>query len=306
MKHISLLVFLLAFSASTLAQEVVIDTSYYTPPAQRRRILRADPDQNPGGPWQSPNSSDRNREVGKDHLPDLAEVQTWYVSAEGGFRNDASTLSNSFGGLMSNPSSLKSVWGALLGYTYRNAWSVEAGYTHAPTHLTISIANGQSPLVFTYQNAGFGIPVRLKRRIGSARRAANGTGFWLTAGAWLIPNGDSQMDGFQLIGYSRNNRLRTTDTLRLNNTTTLARISGLAEVGVDYTVRVSPFLELGFYLRKYWGLGNALRSDVVYKVNSTSETRSSLTANGTGLGFGVALRYIYGRQHELKKAARLD
>jgi hypothetical protein len=308
MKHIFLLAFSFGLSVSALAQEVVIDTNYYTPPAQRRQVLTPDPEQG-----YTPYQPSRTQSTGRYHNgPDsdnplfhqLKEVQTWYLGAEGGLRSDGSTLTNSFNGLVSNVTQTKVVWSVLLGYTYRNAWAVETGYAHTPIHLNITIANGQTPLIFNYQNSGSGIPLRLKRRIGSGKQAKNGTGFWLTAGAWLIPNGTGPMDDFKLIGYSSRNssRVRTTDTLRLSNTTkTFSSVTGLAELGVDYSARLSPFLELGAYVRKYWGLSNALRSDLVYTINNKSEQQGVVTANGTGWGFGIALRYIYGRQHEVKK-----
>ena len=302
MKHISLFWFLLSLSIAGLAQEVVIDTSYYIPPSQQRRVLTADPEDS-----FNQRQVKRSRRTGiyqhdNELFQHLNEVQTWYVSAEGGFRSDGSLLSNSLSGLVSNGTQTKAVWSALLGYTYHNAWAVEAGYTHAPIHLNVTIANGQTPLIFNYQNSGNGIPLRLKRRIGSGKRAGNGTGFWLTAGAWLIPNGNVQMDDFRLIGYVSRNRGSRTDTLRItNNTVTTNRITGLAELGIDYAARLTSFLELGVYVRKYWGLSNALRSDIIYTVNNASEQRSSITSDGKGWGFGIALRYVYGRQHELTK-----
>lgn len=311
MKHIFLLAFSLGLSVSALAQEVVIDTNYYTPPAQRRQVLTSDPDQR-----YTPYQPNRTQSTGRYHNgPDsdnplfhqLREVQTWYIGAEGGFRSDGSTLTNSFNGLVSNVTQTKPSWSVLLGYTYRNAWAVETGYSRTPIHLNITIANGQTPLIFNYQNSGSGIPLRLKRRIGSGKRASNGTGFWLTAGAWIVPNGSGPMDDFKLIGYSSrtSSRVRTTDTLRLSNTTkTFSRITGLAELGVDYSVRLSSFLELGCYVRKYWGLSDALRSDLLYTVNNKSDQQAVVTANGTGWGVGIALRYIYGRQHEVKTALK--
>ena len=302
MKHISLLVLLFGLSVSALAQEILIDTSYYTPPAQRRQVLTADPDQR--SDTYRPNSDRpiRSRKSDIELLRQVTEVQTWYLGAEGGFRSDGSMLNNSLNGLVKNATLTKGVWSVLMGYTYHNAWAVEAGYTRAPIHLNITIANGQTPLVFNYQNSGYGIPLRLKRRIGSGKQAANGTGFWFTVGAWLIPNGNGQMRDFRLIGYSTRNRGSRPDTLRLNNSTTTSnQLTGLAEAGVDYAVRLSPFLELGCYVRKYWGLGSALRSDLVYTVNNTSEQNASITADGSGWGLGLALRYIYGRQHEVKK-----
>ncbi|UFH54380.1 hypothetical protein [Spirosoma sp. KNUC1025] len=298
MKHLSLLFFLVGLSVSALAQEVVIDTNYYTPPSQRRRVLTADPEDNYN---RQPKRSTRLYKTDNELFRQLKEVQTWYASAEGGFRSDVSMLDNSFSGLVRNATQTKANWSVLLGYTFRNAWAAELGYAQAPVHLNITIANGANPLVYTYQNSGNGIPLRLKRRIGSGKRSDNGTGFWLTAGAWLVPNGNVQMDDFRLIGYISRNRGSRTDTLRLTNATvTSSRITGLAEAGIDYSARLSPFFELGAYVRKYWGLGTALRSDLLYTVNNTSEQRAVVTADGSGWGFGIILRYVYGRRHELK------
>lgn len=302
MKHISLFCFLFGVSVSALAQETVPDTNYYTLPTQRRQILKADPDDNNG--QRQPKRGQSTRLYEDELVRQLTEVQTWYVSAEGGFRSDGSTLTNSLNGLVSSATQTKAAWSFLLGYTYRNAWSLEAGYAYAPIHLNITIANGQTPLAFTYQNSGNGFPLRLKRRLGSGKQMDNSTGFWLTAGAWLIPNGNQTMDDFRLIGYVSRNRGARTDTLRLTNTTVITnRVTGLAEAGLEYTARLSPFLELGAYVRKYWGLGNALRSDVTYMLNHTAEQQATFMSNGTGWGFGIALRYIYGRQHEVKTPA---
>ncbi|WP_420150160.1 hypothetical protein [Spirosoma sp.] len=303
MKHLSLFCLLFCFVlSSALAQETEVDTAYYRNPLQRRAILTADPEDN-----RTLRQPKRGRltginEMGSELWQRVTETQTWYVSAEGSFRSDASTLTNTLNGLVSNPTQVKAAWGALFGYTYRNAWAVETGYVNAPIHLPIRIANGADPLTFDYKNSGNGIPLRIKRRIGSGKRTENGTGFWLTAGAWLVPNGNAPMDDFRLIGYISRNRGSRTDTLRLTNTTTTAnRITGLAEAGIDYAVRLSSFLELGTFVRKYWGFGDALRSEIIYTVNNASEQQSFITANGTGWSFGIALRYIYGRQHELSR-----
>ncbi|MFD2936507.1 hypothetical protein [Spirosoma flavum] len=299
MRNISLLSFLIGLTIVARAQEVVIDTNYYAPPpVVRRPVLIADPDQNLNHRQLKGNRQADNR---RDLLNQFNEVQTWYISAETGFRSDGSILSNSLDRLVSNPTLTKAVWSGLFGYTYRNSWAVEVGYTRAPIHLNITIANSNDPLVFNYTNSGYGIPLRIKRRIGSGSRSANGTGFWVTGGAWLIPNGNGQTGDFRLIGYTYHSRNRT-DTLRLNNSTTIfKRVTGVAELGIDYTTRLSPTIELGFYARKYWGLGNALRSDLVYTVNNSAKQQATITADGTGWGFGLALRYIYGRQQEMKK-----
>ncbi|WP_338876514.1 hypothetical protein WBJ53_12780 [Spirosoma sp. SC4-14] len=299
MKNIYLFLVFLGLSTSAWAQEVVFDTNYYAPPPVRRRVLTADPEDRRAKGHIGRTSGDRKADYLELHR--LKETQTWYLSSEGGFRTDLSTLTNSFDGLVRSTNQTKFAWSILTGYTFHNAWAIETGYTHAPVHLNITITNDPSPFVFNYQNSGFGIPVRLKRRIGLGKNAANGTGFWLTAGAWLIPNGDGQTEELKFSGYSTYAHSHRIDTLHLNVITgTEKRISGAAELGVDYATRLSSTLELGFYVRKYWGLGNALRSDLTYTVNTTSQQQSAITANGTGWGFGISLRYIYGKQYEVK------
>ncbi|OJW76813.1 MULTISPECIES: hypothetical protein [unclassified Spirosoma] len=301
MKHCLLFLFLFCQPIWALAQIIEIDTSETAPPPIRRNVLTDDPEQRSTLPRSSTSRTASGRQSDYLLLHQLREIQTWSVAIEGGFRSDASNLTNTFNRLVSSATQFKGVWSVLAGYTYRNAWAVETGYARAPIHLNITIANGSQPLVFTYQNSGSGIPVRLKRRIGSGKKAENGTGFWVTGGAWLIPNGTKQLDDFKLIGYiygGRNNRI---DTLRLDNITSTNQITGLAEAGFEYNVRLSSSLELGGYLRKFWGLGDALRSDMIYSVNKSSIQYASATANGTGWGFGMSLRYIYGKQHELKQ-----
>ncbi|WP_020605435.1 hypothetical protein [Spirosoma spitsbergense] len=299
MKHRLLLCFLLSLPTSVIAQEVVIDTNYYVPPIARRRVLTADPDQNPN-PYESDKT--RQRRIKTELLNQFNETQVWYAAVEGTLRGDGSVLSNSFNGLVGSSGKTTGSAGVLMGYTYRNAWVVETGVTYAPVHLNITIQSSPTPYVFNYQTIGYNIPLRIKRRIGSGSKGQNGTGFWVSAGAWLLPNGNNQPDALHFTGRSGYGRRAPVDTLLLSiNTTTANRISGLAELGIEYATRLSSSLELAFSLRKYWGMGNALRSDMVYTVNGASETKSTLTANGSGWGLGIGLRYIYARQHELKK-----
>lgn len=301
MKNVSLILVLVCLTVSAQAQEVIFDTSYYAPPPVRRRVLSADPEQraDPYRPNAWRNRTNQDDDVIRKNR--LKEIQTWYISAEGGFRKDVSVLTNTFGNLISSTTPTKGIWSIMVGYTFRNAWSIETGYTRAPTHLNVTIDNTPSPFVFNYQNAGYGIPIRLKRRIGLGKNAANGTGFWVSGGAWLIPNGNQDPETLKFYGYYTYPRTHQVDSLQLNVTTgPVSRISGLAELGIEYATRLSSSLELGFFLRKYWGFGTAMRSDLTYTVNKTSQQQGTITANGTGTGFGITLRYIYGKQYELK------
>ncbi|RYZ75698.1 MAG: hypothetical protein EOP06_32090, partial [Proteobacteria bacterium] len=84
MKHLFFLTFLMSLSVSGQAQEVAIDTNYYTPPPMvRERVLTEDPENNPR--FQSGGSRRANRR--QELLDKLDEVQTWYVGAETGIRS---------------------------------------------------------------------------------------------------------------------------------------------------------------------------------------------------------------------------
>ncbi len=85
------------------------------------------------------------------------------------------------------------------------------------------------------------------------------------------------MSNFKSIGYSSCHHGTRTNVLRLtNNTVIVSRITALAELEIDYSVRISSFVELGTYVRKYWGLEQALRSDLTYTVNRASAQQAIL------------------------------
>ena len=157
MKYVLLLCFLLGLSTSVRAQEVVIDTSYYAPPPVRRRVLTADPDQNPN-PYESDKT--RQRRIKTELLDQFNETQTWYVAVEGTLRGDGSVLSNSFNGLVGSTGKTTPTAGLLVGYTYRNAWVLETGVTYAPVHLNVSVQSSPNPYVYNYQTNGYNIPLR--------------------------------------------------------------------------------------------------------------------------------------------------
>ena len=300
MRNSLLTVWLLGFSVLATAQEIIIDTSYYIPPSQRKPLLTPDP-------ANRPNSRPLYREQyilsETALLNQFRDVHSWYVVVEGGLRQDVSQLSNTFNGLISNPAASAWTGGVLVGYTYRNAWNAEFGYTYAPTHLNITLASSPAPYQYSYKNSGYGLPVRIKWHVGAGKRTVSNTGIWLSAGAWLIPNGDQKNDLLQFTGRSGRGGPRSRfDTLEVTvNTGTANRLTGVAEAGVDYTARISSLFEMGFYVRKYWGLSSALRSDLTYRVNRATETTSSITANGTGWSAGISLRYVYSRKREVRE-----
>ncbi|MFD2933197.1 hypothetical protein [Spirosoma flavum] len=227
----------------------------------------------------------------------------WYVALDGFVRTDRAKLDNSFNGLIESNLVGKLGWGAVIGWSYRERWAIEGGYTRMPIHSQISISNAGSPLVFRYGSAQNAFVLRGKRLMVSTSKPWLRSGFWLTGGMWLVPNSGHQEGRFSLIGYRYYDHKETADTLRLTSQTQAnTQITALAEVGAEYNVRLSNAIDLGVSVRKFWGLGNALTTDVTYSVNHKYSQQAQLQGAGTGLSYGVSLRYTFAIRRNLSNA----
>lgn len=218
----------------------------------------------------------------------------WYVALDGFIRTDRAQLDNSFDDLIQSDRVGKAGWGAVLGWVYRERWAVEGGYARMPIHTQVSVSNASSPLVFRYSNARNAFVVRGKRLLLSTNKPWLRSGFWLSGGMWLVPNGGQQQGQFSLYGYRYSGRRETPDTLRLTSQTQAnTKLTAIAEVGAEYNVRLSNAIDLGVSVRKFWGLANALTTDVTYSVNRSSVQQAQLQGAGTGMSYGLTLRYTY-------------
>ncbi|GAB2560059.1 hypothetical protein [Spirosoma aerophilum] len=241
----------------------------------------------------------------------------WYVALDGFIKTDRAKLDNSFDGLIKNDLVGKAGWGATVGWAYRERWAVEAGYARMPIHTQVSVTNASSPLVFRYSNDRNAFVLRGKRLIVSTSKPWLRSGFWLSGGMWLVPNSGQQEGRFSLLGYRYTGRRETPDTLRLTSETRAnAGMTTLAELGAEYNVRLSNSIDLGFSVRKFWGLGNALTTNVTYAVNypntpngniadvgsRTSVQNAQLLGDGTGMSYGFTLRYTYAIRRHLSNA----
>lgn len=218
----------------------------------------------------------------------------WYIGAEGFVRTDNSRLSNSFGGLVSGKPVTRPGWSALIGWTYRNAWAVEAGYARSPIHNELAV----NPYIFRFENEKNGFVLRAKRQLFSTSPQERRSGVWVSAGMWLIPNEGANKSRLTLKGYGRRSYQQETDTLIITTqTATSNRITGLAEIGLEYAVRLSSRVDLGIYARKYWGIGSSITTDLNYSVNGQMPQSATLQGRGSGANLGIALRYTYSRKH---------
>lgn len=224
----------------------------------------------------------------------------WYVALDGFVRTDRAKLDNSFNELIQTDRVNKAGWGAVVGWVYRERWAVEGGYARMPIHTQVSVSNASSPLVFRYNNKGNAFVLRGKRLLLSTNKPWLRSGFWLTGGMWLVPNSGQKEGQFSLYGYRYSGRRETPDTLRLtSHTRANGRVTAIAEIGAEYNVRLSNALDLGVSVRKLWGLANALTTDVTYSVNRAAIQQAQLQGSGTGMSYGVTLRYTYSINRKL-------
>ena len=225
-------------------------------------------------------------------------AQRWYFGAEGFLRADQGHLSNSFGGLIASNTVTRPGWSAVIGWTYRDAWALEAGYARSPIHNELAI----SQYTFQFQNERNGFLLRTKRQLFSTSPQERRSGLWATAGLWLIPNAGEHKSRLSFEGYGRRGYQREIDTLVITTqTATNTRATGLAELGLEYNVRLSSRVDLGIYARKYWGLGSSITTDLTYSVNGQLPQTATLQGRGSGASFGVSLRYTYTRKHLVAK-----
>ncbi|RYC68747.1 hypothetical protein [Spirosoma sordidisoli] len=216
----------------------------------------------------------------------------WYVALDGFLTTNRAQLDNSFGGLIESDRIIRAGMGGAIGWSHRERWAVEAGYARMPIQTQVSISNASYPINFRYQTIGDAFMLRGKRRVLSTSGPWLRSGFWLSGGIWVLPNSGQQEGRFSLLGYRYRGRSETPDTLRLvSNTNAASRPTAVAELGAEYNVRLSNSLDLGFSVRKRWGLNPALTTDVRYTVNQSAPQEAQLISRGSGMNYGLTLRY---------------
>lgn len=227
----------------------------------------------------------------------------WYVSLDGFVRTDRARIDNSFNGLIESDPVAKVGVGATVGWAYRERWAVEGGYARMPIHTQVSVRNGRSPLVYRYTNGRSAFVLRGKRLALSTSGPWLRSGFWLSGGLWLVPNGGQSEGDFALQRYRYRGRGESPDTLSLLSQTRVGtRMTTMAELGAEYNVRLSDNVDLGFSVRKFWGLASSIVTNVNYTVNQTLMQQAQLKGTGTGMSYGVTLRYTYAIRRNLPNA----
>lgn len=224
----------------------------------------------------------------------------WYIALDGFVRTDRAQLDNSINGLVESDLVGKLGWGVLLGWTYRERWTVEGGYARMPIHTQVAISNTSPPLSFRSTNDRHAFILRGKRLLLSTSKPWLRSGFWVSGGMWVVPNSGQEENRISVTGYRYQGWWEAPESFKLTSETrNSTQLTTLAEVGVDYNVRLSNALDLGISARKLWGLANAVTTDVTYTAYRTPAQQAQLQGAGTGMSFGVTLRYSYAtRRHQ--------
>jgi hypothetical protein len=306
MKRLLTGIWLLVTTTSSFSQST---PEYYQYPTERNgRIspLQEEPD------WEQPRTTQAQlkranfkRLLARYGTP--YTVDRWYVGLDGFLRTDKGTLNQTFGDLIGTKPVNKFGWSAMVGWIRHEQWAVEVGYARSPIH-TLLIINQRSPLQFQSENDKQGLIFRGKRLVTfrPLQNAAPTGRLWLGLGLWLLPNSYKEPTITRLSGYTYRSPRSRPDTIRLNSVTEISpHITGLLEASAEYTVRMGGRSDVSFFVRKNWGLGSSLTTNLTYQVNNSEPQQAWLRGTGTGWSFGVAFRYTYSRRYDLQPMRRV-
>ncbi|GAB4040976.1 hypothetical protein [Spirosoma gilvum] len=231
----------------------------------------------------------------------------WYVALEGFVRTDRAQLDNSLNGLIQSDLVGKVSWGVVVGWAYQERWMVEGGYSRMPIHSQMSISNTIPTVSFRYSNDQNAFVLRGKRLLISTSKPWLRSGFWVSGGMWVVPNTTQQEGVVSLTGKRYAGRWEASEMFQLTTqTTTNAQTATLAELGAEYNVRLSNALDLGLSVRKVWGLANSVTSDVTYTANRSAPQQTQLQGAGSGMSYGVTLRYNFAVRRALSNVLEVQ
>lgn len=231
----------------------------------------------------------------------------WYVALDGFVKTDRAQLDNAHGGLIESNAVGKVSGGVTLGWSHCEKWAVEASYARIPIHTQLAISQ-TSPLVkdrYTTDRNAF--MLRAKRLVLSTSKPWLRSGVWISGGVWMLPGYNQPTDGLSTSGYRYHSQWETHEPFRLTNQTTFqSQTAALAELGVEYNVRLSNAFDLGISARKLWGLTNIVTTNVTYTALREAPQMATLQGTGSGMSYGVTLRYSFSTQRNQAKVLNVQ
>jgi hypothetical protein len=219
----------------------------------------------------------------------------WYIGTDGFIGTDKNSISNTFQGLVDTRTAGKSGYGASLGWVNQEKWTVEFEYARMPIFNRL-IISGYNPLEYKLSNDKNSLAMRVKRRLlfGKSNSSVRRSAFWIGAGAGIVPNSGKQKEYLEFEGYASSGPYSAPDTLVMtSDTRTNTKMTAFADVSAEYIIKVAKGIDLSIYGRKRWGFGSSVTTDLAYYVNKTQTQSSVIKSDGSGLIFGISLRYVF-------------
>lgn len=218
----------------------------------------------------------------------------WYVALDGFVRTDRAQLDNPHDGLIESDLVGKAGWGATLGYVFRERWAIEGSYARMPIHTQIAISHTSPPVSIRTTSYRDAFMLRGKWLMLSTSKPWLKSGFWVSGGAGVLPIAAPQQENSSLAGYRYQNRWEAGDMFKLTTQTQApGHLATLAELGVEYNVRLCSAVDFGVSARKVWGISDVVTTHVTYVGSRTSPQQAQLQGRGAGMSYGVTLRYSF-------------
>jgi len=219
----------------------------------------------------------------------------WYVGIDGFIGTDKNSISNTFQGLVDTRTAGKSGYSASLGWVNQEKWTFEFEYARVPIYNRLVIS-GYDPLEYKLSNDKNSMAMRVKRRMlfGKSNSSVRRSAFWISAGAGIVPNSGKQKEYLAFEGYASRGPNLAPDTLMMtSDTRTNTKMTAFADASAEYIIKVAKVIDISLYGRKRWGFGNSVTTDLAYYVNRRQTQSSVIKSDGTGLTFGISLRYVF-------------
>ena len=218
----------------------------------------------------------------------------WYVALDGFVRTDRAQLDNSHDGLVESGLVGKAGLGVTMGWTFRERWAVEGSYTRMPIHTQVAISHTSPPVSIRTTTNRDAFMLRGKRLVLATSKSWMRSGFWVSGGVWALPGVAGISENSSAVGYRYQNRWESGDAFKLTTQSQdTGQLAALAELGVEYNIRLSNAFDLGMSARKLWGFTNIMTTDVTYAGNRTAPRQAQLQGQGAGMNYGLTLRYSF-------------
>ncbi len=231
----------------------------------------------------------------------------WYVALDGFIKTDRAQLDNAYDGLIETNAVGKASGGVTLGWSHRETWAVEGSYSRIPIHTQLAISQTNPSVSIRSIDVRNAFTLRAKRLVLSTSKPWLRSGFWVSGGMWMLPGNNQPTTNFSASGYRYHSQWETHEPFRLTSQTTVqSQTAALAELGVEYNVRLSNSFDLGLSARKLWGLTDVVTTNVTYTALREAPQMATLQGTGSGMSYGVTLRYSFSTQRNQAKVLNIQ